>query len=205
MAERAKVCTDRVLPRELMRLQRHRARAPRPHARHSADRQDLDERLDVARALHRRHRRPSKSTAREQAGWWSQRGQPASSTSTTRPMRRSASPSIRLTAPGPTSAPIAASIPLNEPTMNLGFLDGGTAAHEFGHAIGLGARASEPRGRHPMERGGRHPRAGQVAQFLGRGDDAPQHPAEVHRGSDQRHGVRSRFDHAVLLSRVVDA
>ena len=28
-------------------------------------------------------------------------------------------------------------IPLNQPTMNLGFMDGGTAAHEFGHAIGL--------------------------------------------------------------------
>ena len=29
-------------------------------------------------------------------------------------------------------------IPSNQPTMNLGFLDGGTAAHEFGHALGLG-------------------------------------------------------------------
>ena len=29
------------------------------------------------------------------------------------------------------------SIALNQPTMNLGFLDGGTVAHEFGHAIGL--------------------------------------------------------------------
>ncbi len=29
------------------------------------------------------------------------------------------------------------SIPADEPTMNLGFLDGGTSAHEFGHAIGL--------------------------------------------------------------------
>jgi hypothetical protein len=38
------------------------------------------------------------------------------------------------------------SIPLNEATMNLGFLDGGTAAPEFGHAIGL-ARASKPGGR----------------------------------------------------------
>jgi len=29
-------------------------------------------------------------------------------------------------------------IPTNVPTMNLGFQDGGTSAHEFGHAIGLG-------------------------------------------------------------------
>lgn len=34
----------------------------------------------------------------------------------------------------------------NEPTMNLGFLDGGTAAHEFGHAIGLGHEHQNPSG-----------------------------------------------------------
>ena len=34
----------------------------------------------------------------------------------------------------------------SEPTMNLGFLDGGTAAHEFGHAIGLGHEHQNPRG-----------------------------------------------------------
>jgi hypothetical protein len=34
----------------------------------------------------------------------------------------------------------------SEPTMNLGFLDGGTAAHEFGHAIGLGHEHQNPQG-----------------------------------------------------------
>jgi hypothetical protein len=38
------------------------------------------------------------------------------------------------------------SIPLNQPTMNLGFLDGGTAAHEFGHAIGLAHEHQSPFG-----------------------------------------------------------
>jgi len=38
------------------------------------------------------------------------------------------------------------SIPLREPTMNLGFLDGGTAAHEFGHAIGLAHEHQNPAG-----------------------------------------------------------
>lgn len=38
------------------------------------------------------------------------------------------------------------SIPLNQPTMNLGFLDGGTAAHEFGHAIGLAHEHQNPTG-----------------------------------------------------------
>jgi hypothetical protein len=38
------------------------------------------------------------------------------------------------------------SIPLNQPKMNLGFMDGGTTAHEFGHAIGLGHEHQNPAG-----------------------------------------------------------
>jgi hypothetical protein len=38
------------------------------------------------------------------------------------------------------------SIPSDQPTMNLGFEDGGTAAHEFGHAIGLGHEHQNPQG-----------------------------------------------------------
>jgi hypothetical protein len=38
------------------------------------------------------------------------------------------------------------SIPLNQPTMNLGFMDGGTTAHEFGHAIGLAHEHQNPAG-----------------------------------------------------------
>lgn len=37
-------------------------------------------------------------------------------------------------------------IPQSQPTMNLGFLDGGTAGHEFGHAIGLGHEHQNPAG-----------------------------------------------------------
>jgi astacin (peptidase family M12A) len=37
-----------------------------------------------------------------------------------------------------------AGIPFDQPTMNLGFLDGGTAAHEFGHAIGLAHEHQNP-------------------------------------------------------------
>jgi hypothetical protein len=37
-------------------------------------------------------------------------------------------------------------IPLNDATMNLGFLDGGTTAHEFGHAIGLAHEHQNPAG-----------------------------------------------------------
>ncbi len=38
----------------------------------------------------------------------------------------------------------ARQVPQNEATMNLGFLDGGTAIHEFGHAIGLGHEHQNP-------------------------------------------------------------
>jgi hypothetical protein len=38
------------------------------------------------------------------------------------------------------------SIPLSQATMNLGFLDGGTAGHEFGHAIGLAHEHQNPAG-----------------------------------------------------------
>ena len=40
----------------------------------------------------------------------------------------------------------ATQIPSDQPTMNLGFLDGGTAAHEFGHAIGLAHEHQNPAG-----------------------------------------------------------
>lgn len=37
-------------------------------------------------------------------------------------------------------------IPMDQPTMNLGFMDGGTVAHEFGHAIGLMHEHQNPAG-----------------------------------------------------------
>jgi hypothetical protein len=40
----------------------------------------------------------------------------------------------------------ATNIPQNQPTMNLGFMDGGTVAHEFGHAIGLAHEHQNPEG-----------------------------------------------------------
>jgi hypothetical protein len=37
-------------------------------------------------------------------------------------------------------------IPLDQATMNLGFMDGGTAGHEFGHAIGMAHEHQNPAG-----------------------------------------------------------
>ena len=89
--------------------------------------------------------------------------------------------------------------------MNLGFHRRRHAAHEFGHAIGLAHEHQNPAGGIQWNEAGRDSRTGQVAQLLGRSHDAPQRPAQVHGGPGQRDGVRSRFDHAVLLSRRVDA
>ncbi len=40
----------------------------------------------------------------------------------------------------------ARGIPQSQATMNLGFMDGGTSIHEFGHAIGLGHEHQNPDG-----------------------------------------------------------
>ena len=87
--------------------------------------------------------------------------------------------------------------------MNLGFLDGGTAAHEFGHAIGLAHEHQNPAGWHPVERSGGDPRARRVAEFW---DEATMrhNVSALHGRPDQRHRLRSRFDHAVLLPGRVD-
>jgi hypothetical protein len=58
----------------------------------------------------------------------------------------------------------AASIPPNQPTMNLGFLDGGTPAHEFGHAIGLAHEHPESGRGDRVERRGRPPQLDGPAQ-----------------------------------------
>ncbi len=66
-------------------------------------------------------------------------------------------------------------------------------------------RAPESARRHPVERASRDRRAGEVAQLLGRGDGPAQRPAQIQHRPDQRHRVRSRLDHALLLSGVMDA
>lgn len=109
MTTRTKICIDRVLPRNLMRLQPTRrgpdrvVRAINPIGTTWMNGSTLSVRFIGGTAAQR-------AIAREQAGWWSQVAN------------------------------------LKFQFKNLGFLDGGTAAHEFGHAIGLAHEHQSPSG-----------------------------------------------------------
>ncbi len=84
-------------------------------------------------------------SCREQAGWWS------SSCNIFFDFDAHATSDIRITFDASGGAwsylgTDAKSIAQDQPTMNLGFEDGGTAAHEFGHAIGLAHEHQNPAG-----------------------------------------------------------
>ncbi len=109
-----------------------------------ADRQDLDERFHAARALHGRSAQ-QQVRSKEQAKWWSDRA------NLTFIFDNAPDADIRITFDENDGAwgyigTDAKGIPTNEATMNLRFLDGGAAAHEFGHAIGLAHEHQNPAG-----------------------------------------------------------
>lgn len=144
MTDRLKICMDRVLPRNVMRLQPtrrgpdRRMRAINPIGTLWMNGSTLSVRFMGGSAAQH-------ALAREQASWWSQVA------------------NLRFNFNGALNADIRIAfdpddgawswigtecrdIPLDAPTMNLGFLDGGTAAHEFGHAIGLAHEHQSPHG-----------------------------------------------------------
>jgi hypothetical protein len=144
MSERPKICIDRILPRNLMRLQPTRrgrdgvTRAINPLGTTWINGSTLNARFIGGSAEQR-------AIAREQAGWWSQVANLK--------FRFNDAPNAEIriafdAADGAWSyiGTQSREIPLNQPTMNLGFLDGGTAAHEFGHAIGLAHEHQSPHG-----------------------------------------------------------
>lgn len=143
MADRAKVCIDRVLPRNEMRLQpttlrRGRVRAIAPRGKTWINGSTLRVRFMGGT--------PSQQAlVRQQAAWWTQVA------NLKLEFNNAPNAEIRISfdpADGAWSwiGTECKSIPLDDATMNLGFLDGGTTAHEFGHAIGLAHEHQSPAG-----------------------------------------------------------
>jgi hypothetical protein len=146
MSHSPKTCFDRLLPRDLMRpierLElpggegRTRAISPRGKAWINGSRL----RVRFMGGNDAQH-----ATVRTQAGWWQQVANLQFD------FNGASDAEIRISFDAGDGAwsyigTDCQSIPLDQPTMNLGFLDGGTAAHEFGHAIGLAHEHQSPFG-----------------------------------------------------------
>jgi hypothetical protein len=142
--KRPKVCIDRITPRELLRLQRTtrgpggRLSAIGPIGKAWMNGSTLKVRFMGGTTA-------AQATARQQAAWWSQVANLHFN------FNNAPDAEIRISFDANDGAwsyigTDCRDIPLNEATMNLGFLDGGTAAHEFGHAIGLAHEHQNPAG-----------------------------------------------------------
>jgi hypothetical protein len=140
---RPKVCIDRVLPGEEMRRQR-------TEVVHGSERAIVPVgKLWVnGTALHCRFlggTESQRATAREQAQWWT----PHANLSFVFDDAPDAQIRIGFDSGDGAWSYVGTDclrIPRDQPTMNLGFLDGGTAAHEFGHTIGLAHEHQNPSG-----------------------------------------------------------
>jgi hypothetical protein len=144
MASRPHVCFDRILPRELFRPQATRpgrpgrTRAISPIGKTWMNGSTLRVRFMGGSAAQR-------ALVQEQAGWWT------AVANLNLVFDNAAGAEIRIAFDGNDGAwsylgTDCRDIPLNEATMNLGFMDGGTCAHEWGHAIGLAHEHQNPAG-----------------------------------------------------------
>ena len=143
-ARRPKVCFDRILPSELMGLQptlrgpQGRVRAMSPIGKAWMNGSTLRVRFMGGTAAQQKK-------TREQAGWWSENANIKFD------FNDAPDAEIRITFDAKDGAwsyigTDCRGIARKEPTMNLGFLDGGTAAHEFGHTLGLAHEHQNPAG-----------------------------------------------------------
>ncbi|KAB2963222.1 M12 family metallopeptidase [Zoogloea sp.] len=144
MTTRPKVCIDRLLPAEMMRHQETMA-GPAGRVRAISPRGKTWNNGSTLRVRFIGGTQAQRNTAITQAGWWS------AVANLKFDFNDAADAEIRIAFDPSDGAwsyigTDCRSIPLNQPTMNLGFLDGGTAAHEFGHAIGLAHEHQSPFG-----------------------------------------------------------
>lgn len=140
---RPKICIDRILPRDMMRLQATRrlggrTRAIAPIGKTWMNGSTLRVRFIGGTAQQR-------GVVREQAAWWSDAANLrfAFDDAPNAEIRISFHPDDGAWSYVGTDC---RNIPFDQPTMNLGFMDGGTTAHEFGHAIGLAHEHQNPAG-----------------------------------------------------------
>lgn len=144
MSEILRICHDRLLPRDFARPQ-HTIRTREGPARAIIVLNKLWVVGSTLRVRFMSGTPAQQAVAQEQALWWTQHA------NLTFEFNNAPDAEIRIAFDSNDGAwsyigTDCQSIPRNQPTMNLGFLDGGTAAHEFGHAIGLAHEHQNPRG-----------------------------------------------------------
>lgn len=148
MNDTLKICYDRILPQDLNRPMRTLSIARADGAPDRAVIPDVRKLWINGSTLRVRFLEGNpqqQALAREQANWWTEHANLRFD------FNNALDAEIRIAFDASDGAwsyigTDARSIPQDQPTMNLGFLDGGTAAHEFGHAIGLGHEHQNPRG-----------------------------------------------------------
>ena len=142
-APRPKVCIDRLLPADLRRFQSTVRRSGSLRAILVASKMWMNG--STLRVRFMGGTAAQKAKVREQAAWWTAHANLSFD------FNDAPDAEIRIAFDPDDGAwsyigTDNRSIPTNQPTMNLGFMDGGTTAHEFGHAIGLGHEHQNPAG-----------------------------------------------------------
>jgi hypothetical protein len=145
MAKPLKICHDRILPQEMFRRQLTTGNRRTGNFRAVLEFRKLWVNGSTLRVKFMGGTSAQKAKVKEQAAWWTEHA------NLTFEFIDVPNAEIRIAFDENDGAwsyigTDCRKIPQSEPTMNLGFMDGGTAGHEFGHAIGLGHEHQNPDG-----------------------------------------------------------